>query len=117
MNTITSGSTAVEIAESIEQQIRAGFYRDGAMLPAVRALAQQLQVSPNTVAAAYKLLRDAALIVTDGRRGTRVASEMPTAETQTTIPEGLRDMASGNIDGATLPAIEAGLAHREPVRL
>lgn len=108
MNTIASGSTAVEIAESIEQQIRAGFYRDGALLPAVRALAQQLQVSPNTVAAAYKLLRDAALIVTDGRRGTRVAGEMPTAETQTTIPEGLRDMASGNIDGATLPAIEAG---------
>lgn len=108
MNTIASGSTAVEIAESIEQQIRSGFYPDGALLPAVRSLAQQLQVSPNTVAAAYKLLRDAALIVTDGRRGTRVASEMPTAETQTTIPEGLRDMASGNIDGATLPAIDAG---------
>ncbi|PKL99268.1 MAG: GntR family transcriptional regulator [Gammaproteobacteria bacterium HGW-Gammaproteobacteria-9] len=108
MNTIASGSTAVEIAESIEQQIRSGFYPDGAVLPAVRSLAQQLQVSPNTVAAAYKLLRDAALIVTDGRRGTRVASEMPTAETQTTIPEGLRDMASGNIDGTTLPAIEAG---------
>ena len=108
MNTIASGSTAVEIAESIEQQIRSGFYPDGALLPAVRSLAQQLQVSPNTVAAAYKLLRDAALIVTDGRRGTRVASEMPTAETQTTIPEGLRDMASGNIDGTTLPAIEAG---------
>jgi len=108
MNTIASGSTAVEIAESIEQQIRSGFYPDGAVLPAVRSLAQQLQVSPNTVAAAYKLLRDAALIVTDGRRGTRVASEMPTAETQTTIPEGLRDMASGNIDGATLPVIDAG---------
>ncbi|OHC14285.1 MAG: GntR family transcriptional regulator [Pseudomonadales bacterium GWC2_63_15] len=108
MNTIASGSTAVEIAESIEQQIRSGFYPDGALLPAVRSLAQQLQVSPNTVAAAYKLLRDAALIVTDGRRGTRVASEMLPAETQTTIPEGLRDMASGNIDGATLPAIEAG---------
>ncbi|UNG16806.1 aminotransferase class I/II-fold pyridoxal phosphate-dependent enzyme [Stutzerimonas zhaodongensis] len=108
MNTIASGSTAVEIAESIEQQIRSGFYRDGALLPAVRSLAQQLQVSPNTVAAAYKLLRDAALIVTDGRRGTRVAGEMPMAENRTTIPEGLRDMASGNIDGATLPAIDAG---------
>ncbi len=108
MNTISNGSTAVEIAESIEQQIRSGFYQDGAMLPAVRSLAEQRQVSPNTVAAAYKLLRDAGLIVTDGRRGTRVASEMPRAETQTTIPDGLRDMASGNIDGATLPAIEAG---------
>ena len=78
------------------------------MLPAVRSLAQQLQVSPNTVAAAYKLLRDAGLIVTDGRRGTRVAGVMLRAESQTTpIPEGLRDMASGNIDGTMLPAIDA----------
>ena len=74
MNTLlASGTTAVEIAESVERAIRAREIVTGQLLPAVRPLASQLQVSPNTVAAAYKMLRDAGWVDTDGRRGTRVA--------------------------------------------
>jgi DNA-binding transcriptional MocR family regulator len=108
MNTLlTSGSGAVEIADAIERQIRQGDLLQNASLPSVRDLAKQLKVSPNTVAAAYKTLRDSGLIITDGRRGTRV-SEPPTefAEHGFAVPEGLRDVASGNLDAALLPAPE-----------
>ncbi len=106
MNTLlTNASTAVEIAEAIERQIRQGDLLQNASLPSVRALAVQLKVSPNTVAAAYRRLRDSGIVVTDGRRGTRVSA--PTSEIVEygfVLPEGLYDMASGNLDATLLPA-------------
>ncbi len=53
------GSSAAEIADSIESHLRSGALSCGDALPAVRALASQLGVNPNTVAAAYARLRDA----------------------------------------------------------
>lgn len=107
MNTLlASGSTAVEIAESIERAIRAHEIVTGHLLPAVRPLASQLQVSPNTVAAAYKLLRDAGWVDTDGRRGTRVAEQGVTQVARHALPAHLRDVASGNVDGRLLPRLE-----------
>ncbi|KNC06808.1 aminotransferase class I/II-fold pyridoxal phosphate-dependent enzyme [Pseudomonas sp. RIT-PI-a] len=106
MNTLlTNASTAVEIAEAIERQIRQGDLLQNASLPSVRDLAVQLKVSPNTVAAAYRRLRDSGIVVTHGRRGTRVsapASEI--VEYGFVLPEGLYDMASGNLDASLLPA-------------
>lgn len=108
MNTLlTNASTAVEIAEAIERQIRQGDLLQKASLPSVRDLAAQLKISPNTVAAAYRRLRDSGTVVTDGRRGTRVsapASEI--VEYGFVLPEGLYDMASGNLDASLLPAPE-----------
>jgi DNA-binding transcriptional MocR family regulator len=105
MNTLlTNARTAVEIADAIERQIRQGDLLQNASLPSVRNLAMQLKVSPNTVAAAYGRLRDSGMVVTDGRRGTRIsapASEV--AEHGFVLPEGLCDMASGNLDAALLP--------------
>ena len=63
------GNTAVNIAQSIEQLIRHGAWTAGYRLPTVRQLAEELQVNPNTVSVAYKQLRDAGIIATDGRRG------------------------------------------------
>jgi len=102
---LVTGSTAVEIAESIERLIRDREIVSGHLLPAVRPLAAQLNVSPNTVAAAYKLLRDAQWVVTDGRRGTRVAAQQATEVPRHALPEHLRDLASGNVDGRLLPRL------------
>lgn len=102
-----SGSTAVEIADGIEQQIRRGELIQNASLPSVRDLATRLNVSPNTVAAAYKALRDSGQIVTDGRRGTRVTGMAAVAEHSFAVPDGLCDLASGNLDSALLPAPNA----------
>jgi DNA-binding transcriptional MocR family regulator len=105
MNTLlTNASTAVEIANAIEQQIRQGDLLQNASLPSVRDLARQLAVSPNTVAAAYRMLRDSGLVTTDGRRGTRVGEPASAiAEHGFVLPAGLCDMASGNLDAALLP--------------
>ncbi len=95
----------MEIAASIERLIRFGQWRPGQQLPALRALAGQLGVNPNTVAAAYKLLRDAGTVQTDGRRGTRVADVADAFAAQSTLAAGLRDLASGNVDEALLPRL------------
>lgn len=103
---IPQGSSASQIAASIDKFIRAGHWGAGHQLPAVRALADSLGVNPNTVAMAYKALRDAGIVITDGRRGTRVVSEAARVDAEAVIPEGLRDMASGNIDGRLLPRLD-----------
>lgn len=103
---IPQGSTAVEIASSIDKLIRHGHWKPGDQLPAVRLLAEQLGVNANTVAAAYRELRNAGRVVTDGRRGTRVTAEIENVAAETAIPAGLRDMASGNVDGQLLPRLE-----------
>jgi DNA-binding transcriptional MocR family regulator len=71
------GSTAREIASSVEASIREGLVRTGDQLPTVRALAERLGTSPATVNAAYRILRQRGLVVGEGRRGTRVAPRPP----------------------------------------
>lgn len=97
------GQTAAEIAESVQAALHAGALQPGDALPAVRAMALRLGVSPNTVAAAYARLRDAGRVVTDGRRGTRVVERPASMVRAYAVPEGLRDLASGNVDAALLP--------------
>lgn len=107
MNTLLiTGTNAIEIAASIERAIRAQAMVSGHLLPAVRPLASQLHLSPNTVAAAYKLLRDRGWVDTDGRRGTRVADQSGSQVTRHTLPAHLRDLASGNVDGRLLPRLQ-----------
>lgn len=65
------------VADAVSAAIRAGELRDGDRLPPIRSLAEELQVSPTTVSAAWSLLARAGTIATDGRRGTRVASATP----------------------------------------
>jgi len=101
------GSGAAEIADSLAAQLQAGALQPGDALPAVLALARQLGVNPNTVAAAYARLRDAGRVVTDGRRGTRVAGLAPPLAQAPALPPGLRDLASGNVDAALLPVPRA----------
>lgn len=76
----------IEIApyQQIEEQIRAAIQRgdlsQGATLPTVRQLADDLNVAPNTVARAYADLQEEGWLLSEGRRGTRVADRIPTSD-------------------------------------
>lgn len=76
----------IEIApyQQIEEQIRAAIQRGdlprGSTLPTVRQLADDLNVAPNTVARAYADLQQEGWLVSEGRRGTRVADRIPTTD-------------------------------------
>ena len=52
----------LEIANNYESYITNGLYKVGDKLPSVRAVAAELGVNPNTVAKAYSVLEDRALI-------------------------------------------------------
>jgi DNA-binding transcriptional MocR family regulator len=101
-----SGTTSVNIAASVEAAVANGKVAAGSLLPPVRSLATQLAVSPATVAAAYRLLQDRGVIVSDGRRGTRVRSAPPIAmPSELAYPVGVRDLSAGNPDPALLPRL------------
>ncbi len=71
---------SLQIYEQIVAAIQSGMIATGALLPPVRQLAGDLNVAANTVAKAYTLLQDAGWAAGDGRRGTRVAHRLPTAD-------------------------------------
>ncbi|MDQ3867377.1 MAG: aminotransferase class I/II-fold pyridoxal phosphate-dependent enzyme [Actinomycetota bacterium] len=109
------GSTAGEIAASVEAAIRDGQLAPGARLPPIRTLANECSVSPMTVASAYRELGRRGLLVTGGRRGTRVAERPPLpVRTRIYVPPGARDLASGNPDPELLPPLAAALERLDP---
>lgn len=68
-------SLHVQIVGAIEYGIMAGKFRNGATLPSVRELSRTLQVSPLTVSAAYKELKEKGLIDARQGKGTFVCAE------------------------------------------
>jgi DNA-binding transcriptional MocR family regulator len=110
-----TGTTAGEIAATTEAAIRSGHLDSGRLLPTVRALSGALGNSPATVSSAYRILRERGLIVTDGRRGTRVAPRPPvrTPEPGPSIlsaTAGKRDLALGMPDPELLPSLADAIA-------
>lgn len=100
------GTTAKGIAASVERGVTEGELAPGDALPPVRRLADELGVSPGTVATAYKELRGRGLVVTRGRGGTVVAEAPSVASRRPPrVPEGLVDLASGLPDPAFLPVL------------
>ena len=109
-----TGRGASAIAADIEGAVGSGALRPGAALPPLRDLARDLDVNPNTVAAAYRLLRDRGVIETAGRRGSRIRARpasSPRDEIRIDVPAGVRDLSTGNPDTALLPSLTAALAH------
>src|SRR5689334_14115193 len=95
---------AAAIASAIEVEIAEGGLAPEAKLPPVRVLAEKLGVSPATVAAAYRTLRQRGFVVADRGHGTTVAALPPVRVQQAApLPEGVRDLASGNPDPQLLP--------------
>ncbi|MFJ6489505.1 aminotransferase class I/II-fold pyridoxal phosphate-dependent enzyme [Streptomyces californicus] len=108
-----SGRRASEIAASIERGVGSGDLPPGHVLPPMRELATRLEVNPNTVAAAYRTLRERGVIETAGRRGSRIRSA-PASTSRGSLrveaPPGVRDLGEGNPDPALLPDLGPALA-------
>lgn len=92
----------------MEAAVTAGALVPGESLPPVRELAAQLGVNANTVAAAYRLLRDRGTVETRGRAGTRVRERPGTSARQRpyVLPTGTRDLAGGGPDVDLLPQLD-----------
>ncbi|GFG70174.1 aminotransferase class I/II-fold pyridoxal phosphate-dependent enzyme [Mycolicibacter senuensis] len=108
-----TGAGAESIAASIEAGISDGLLAPGSALPPIRELAGRLAVNPNTVAAAYRLLRDRGAVETAGRRGTRIRDRPATTPRSLrglTVPAGVRDLSTGNPNPALLPIAGARLS-------
>jgi DNA-binding transcriptional MocR family regulator len=103
-------SRAQAIALDFEGRIRTGDLSAGERLPTVRALAAELGVDPGTAAAAYRLLRERGFVISDGRRGTRVAAQLePRPSRAGRLPPRGRDLASGVVDPALVPDVGRAL--------
>ncbi|MFJ7592804.1 aminotransferase class I/II-fold pyridoxal phosphate-dependent enzyme [Streptomyces sp. NPDC097617] len=108
-----TGRRAADIAAGVEAGVASGALPPGSLLPPMRELAGDLGVNPNTVAAAYRTLRERGVIETDGRRGSRVRSRpssTPRDALRMVVPAGVRDLAEGNPDVSLLPSLDGPLA-------
>jgi DNA-binding transcriptional MocR family regulator len=107
------GRRAAEIAANVERAVGSGELEPGQLLPPMRDLAVELGVNPNTVAAAYRVLRERGVIETAGRRGSRVRPAPATTGRdllRVDVPEGVRDVSNGNPDPALLPPLAPAIA-------
>lgn len=112
------GTGAESIAASVEEAISHGALAPGEPLPPIRDMAGRLGVNANTVAAAYRLLRDRGAIETAGRRGTRVRhrpATTPRSLLGLDVPAGVRDLSTGNPDPALLPIASAWVPQARPL--
>jgi DNA-binding transcriptional regulator YhcF (GntR family) len=85
-----------QLSASLSRRIHRGSLAPGARLPTVRALAEELELAPNTVAKAYRALERERLIETLGRRGSFVAEQLPArpSEAATLLDEAARAFVS-----------------------
>lgn len=106
-----SGRTAADIVTSVEAGIRLNHLAPGTTLPPVRRLAADLAVSPATVAAAYRTLRQRGIVETAGRNGTRIRHRPPVAHRASEpLPDGVLDLTTGEPDASLLPDLTLALA-------
>jgi DNA-binding transcriptional MocR family regulator len=104
--------SAQGLLDEAERAIATGALAPGEQLPTVRSLAESLDLSPTTVAAAYKELARRGLVVGEGRRGTFVRDAGPVSAplTEGPLPAGVVDLRSGDADPARRPALHPVLA-------
>jgi len=96
-----------QLRAQIASRASLGELAAGTRLPTVRALAAQLGLAVNTVAKAYRALETDGVVVTEGRRGTYVASGLAASS---------QDAASAAA-AYVATARRLGLTRHEAVRL
>lgn len=89
----------VQLMDQIRARVRDGVLQPRAPLPAVRQLAADLELNPNTVAKAYALLEHEGVLRTRSRRGVFVADAGPARAA---------DAADRRLEGAIDRVIEEG---------
>jgi DNA-binding transcriptional regulator YhcF (GntR family) len=77
-----------QIIAQVQEGVATGKLAPGDRLPAVRQLADELDIAPGTVARAYSDLESRGVVITEGARGTRIAdrsrkSRRPTDHAET----------------------------------
>ncbi|HEY1618198.1 MAG TPA: aminotransferase class I/II-fold pyridoxal phosphate-dependent enzyme [Streptosporangiaceae bacterium] len=103
------------IAESLEAAVRDERLIPGSAVPSVRGLATQLEVSPATVAAAYRELRLRGVLTAEPGRGTRVAPRVTVPMRAAATPDpGARDLSNGNPDPRLLPSLSQVMGRLRP---
>jgi DNA-binding transcriptional MocR family regulator len=101
-----SGRNASEIARDVESAVREGRIAAGVALPPVRELAAALGLSPVTVAAAYRELREKGIARGNGRAGTHITAAPPIGPRPAlAVPDGVRNLMVGSPDPALLPRL------------
>jgi DNA-binding transcriptional MocR family regulator len=114
-HSIPRGAGAATISAAIEAEIADGRLRPETKLPPVRELAATLEVSPATVAAAYRSLKQRGFVLAERARGTIVAPVPPVRVKRVgLLPPGVRDLSSGNPDPSLLPSLSNALARVDP---
>lgn len=68
-----------QVRDQIATMVRSGVLPADTRLPAIRHLANDLGVAPNTVARAYRELEQEGLVASRGRNGTTVQAASPPA--------------------------------------
>lgn len=77
VNPSSSEPVYAQIVRQAREAVARGDLRPGEQLPTVRELAVDLVINPNTIAAAYREMERAGLVVTQRGRGTFVADRQP----------------------------------------
>jgi DNA-binding transcriptional MocR family regulator len=103
---LPQGRNASEISRDVETALREGRVAPGVPLPPVRELAAELGLSPVTVAAAYRVLREKGIARGNGRAGTRITGAPPIGpRPPLAVPAGVRNLLAGSPDPALLPEL------------
>lgn len=105
-----AGRTSKDIAASIGMLVSRGDLLPGDQLPTVRALADELQVSSNTVAAAWRLLAHHGVITTARRNGTTIRAARADMsgrfwKVPASTANGTLDLSTGTPDTELLPSL------------
>lgn len=110
-----SSHTAEGIFQLIERDIARGAYKSDDLLPSIRDLANEIHVSPATVAAAFRKLADRGLTYVVRGVGTKVRQQALLSDALggrvSIAPAGSVDIASGAPDASLLPNLNTHL-HR-----
>lgn len=99
-------ASARDIVQALSRAIGSGELAAGSELPSIRSLADDIGVSPGTVALAFRQLRDRGIITSGHGRRSRVSERPPIPRPmRLPLPEGVRDVSTSSPDPALLPDV------------
>jgi DNA-binding transcriptional MocR family regulator len=109
---LAGARSAREVIDRTETGIRQGAVAPDSQLPSIRQLAGALGLSPTTLVAAIAELRRRGLVVTEPRKGSRVAMRPAVVRSaaRLALAEGVVDLRHGAPDPTLLPRLDEALA-------